>query len=95
MVEAGILDEVSSMLDNGYEDWIASSQVIGYAEIARHLRGKLALEEALEIIAKRSRSLARRQMAWFARDPRITWFEVGPEGASGALDRVLEFLQAA
>ena len=69
MVEAGILDEVSSMLDNGYEDWIASSQVIGYAEIALHLRGQLTLQEALEIIAKRTRSLARRQMAWFARDP--------------------------
>jgi tRNA dimethylallyltransferase len=95
MVEAGILDEVSAMLDSGHEDWIVSSQVIGYAEIARHIRGDLTLDEALQLTIRRTRSLARRQMAWFGRDPRITWFEVGPEGATGALDPVLGYLNAA
>jgi tRNA dimethylallyltransferase len=95
MVEAGLLDEVSSMLDSGHEDWIISSQVIGYAEIARHIRGDITLDDALELTIKRTRSLARRQMAWFGRDPRIAWFEVGPEGATDALDPVLEYLKAA
>lgn len=94
MVDAGIVDEVRSMMDRGHEGWIASSQVIGYAEFARHIRGNLTLDEALELTIRRTRSLARRQMAWFRRDPRIVWFEVGAEGASGALERVLEFLRS-
>jgi tRNA dimethylallyltransferase len=95
MLDAGIVDEVRSMLDRGYEGWIASSRVIGYTEFARHIRGSLTLDEALELTIKRTRSLARRQMAWFRRDPRIVWFEVGAEGASGAFERVLEFLRSA
>ena len=61
-------------------------QAIGYAELARHLRGEMTLEEAIAGTVKRTRNLARRQLAWFRRDPRIRWFDAERRGAMAALD---------
>ena len=39
--------------------------------------------------------LARRQMGWFRRDPRVRWFEAGEGGAPGVVDDVAAYLEAA
>jgi tRNA A37 N6-isopentenylltransferase MiaA len=44
---------------------------------------------------KRTKELARRQMAWFRRDPRIRWFDVGTGGATEAVADIRAFLEAA
>jgi tRNA dimethylallyltransferase len=81
-LEEGLVDEVRDLLDRGFGSFVTASQAIGYVEVAEHLRGRLTLDEAAERIARRTRALARRQMAWFRRDPRIRWFEAGSEGAA-------------
>jgi len=95
MLDAGWLDEVRDLIDAGFGDWLTSTQAIGYAELARHLDGRLSLEEAVELTVKRTKELARRQMAWFRRDPRIRWFDVGESGAIEAVDRVAAYLEGA
>ncbi len=95
MMAAGFLEEVRRLLDRGLGRWLTASQAIGYAEMARHLRGELSLEEAVSVTVKRTRALARRQMAWFRRDPRIRWFEAGEEGAVGLVEEMLEFFRDA
>jgi tRNA dimethylallyltransferase len=95
MLDAGWLDEVRGLIDAGFGDWLTSTQAIGYAELARHLDGRLSLEEAVELTVKRTKELARRQMAWFRRDPRIRWFDVGETGAIEAVDRVAAYLEGA
>lgn len=95
MLDAGWLDEVRGLIDAGFGDWLTSTQAIGYAELARHLDDRLSLEEAVELTVKRTKELARRQMAWFRRDPRIRWFDVGESGAIEAVDRVAAYLEGA
>ncbi len=95
MLDAGWLDEVRGLIDAGFGDWLTSTQAIGYAELARHLDGRLSLEEAVELTVKRTKELARRQMAWFRRDPRIRWFDVGESGAIEAVDRVAAYFEGA
>ena len=95
MLEGGWLDEVRTLMERGFGGWLTSSQAIGYAELARHLRGDIALAEAVEAIVRRTGNLARRQMAWFRRDPRIRWFDVGTEGALGAIEPMREYLEDA
>jgi tRNA dimethylallyltransferase len=73
MMAAGFLDEVRGLVDAGFGAWLTARQAIGYAEMARHLAGELTREEAVAGTIKRTRALARRQMAWFRRDPRIRW----------------------
>jgi tRNA dimethylallyltransferase len=92
MLRHGWLDEVQGLLDRGLGGWLTASQAIGYAELAEHLDGRLSLDEAAERTVKRTRELARRQMAWFRRDPRIRWFDVGPGGAPEVADDVRAYL---
>jgi tRNA dimethylallyltransferase len=95
MLDAGWLDEVRGLTEHGFGAWLTSSQAIGYAELAAHLDGRLALDEAMERTVKRTKQLARRQMGWFRRDPRVRWFEAGEEGALGVVDDVAAYLEAA
>lgn len=95
MFAAGWLEEVRGLVDAGSGDWLTSTQAIGYAELARHLDGRLSLEEAWEATVRRTKHLARRQMAWFRRDPRVRWFETGADGAPAVRDDIEAFLLGA
>ena len=95
MLENGWLDEVQALMDRGFGAWLTASQAIGYAELAEHLDGRLSLDEAAERTVKRTRELARRQMAWFRRDPRIRWFDAGVGGAPEVADDIRAYLGSA
>ena len=94
MVEGGLLDEVRELVERGFGAFLTSSQAIGYAETARHLAGELTLEEAVAGTVKRTKALARRQMAFLRRDPRIRWFEAGDAGALALADDIVRYLDA-
>ena len=95
MLGAGWLDEVRSLVERGFGAWLTATQAIGYAEVAAHLAGRLSLDEAVEATVKRTKELARRQMAWFRRDPRVRWFDAGAGGAADVLDDVRSYLENA
>jgi tRNA dimethylallyltransferase len=86
----GLLQEVEGLVRRGLERWLTASRAIGYAEFARHLDGTLTLEEAIAQTVKRTKALARRQLAWFRRDPRIRWF---PTDKDAPADEVTEYLR--
>jgi tRNA dimethylallyltransferase len=92
MLEGGLVGEVESLLDRGLARAVTASQAIGYVEVAEHLAGRLTLDRAREEMVRRTRALARRQMAWFRRDPRVRWFDAGPEGAAVLVDEIEEYL---
>jgi tRNA dimethylallyltransferase len=95
MLERGWLDEVRGLMDRGFGAWLTATQAIGYAEIADHLDGGMSLDEAAERTVRRTKELARRQEAWFRRDPRIRWFDAGSEGAAAVVDELRGYLVAA
>ena len=95
MLGNGWLDEVRVLMDRGFGAWLTASQAIGYAELAEHLDGRLSLDEAAERTVKRTKELARRQMAWFRRDPRIRWFDAGAGGASEVTEDIRAYLGSA
>ena len=92
MFAAGWIEEVRVLLDRGFGGWLTSTQAIGYSELARHIDGRLSLEEAWEGTVRRTKNLARRQIAWFRRDPRVRWFDAGSAGAIEVVDDVWTFL---
>jgi tRNA dimethylallyltransferase len=65
MLEAGLVDEVARLLDDGYAPAGAGMNATGYPEIAAHLQGRLSLEAAAAEIRGRTRKYARRQLTWF------------------------------
>ena len=74
-MQAGFLDEVRGLAEapNGMSR--TAGQALGYKELFAHLQGEATLEEALDLAVRRTRRFARRQRAWFGRDPRITWLD--------------------
>jgi tRNA dimethylallyltransferase len=92
MLAGGLVDEVRGLLDRGAGPLVTASQAIGYAEVAEHLAGRMSLDQVRERMSRRTRHLARRQMAWFRRDPRIRWFPAGAGGAPEVVDDIEEYL---
>jgi tRNA dimethylallyltransferase len=79
----GFLDEVRRLRDVMSR---TARQALGYRELLDHLAGACTLEEAVDAAVRRTREFARRQRAWFRRDPRITWL--------GAADNPVDLLPA-
>ena len=75
MIEAGWLDEVQQLLQDGVSPEAQAMKAIGYQELVLYLDGQLSLEAASELIKKRTRHFAKRQMTWFKRMPYIRWYE--------------------
>ena len=64
MIDKGLVNEVKSLLDK-YQLSITASQGIGYKEIIDFLHEKISLVEAIELIQKRTRNYAKRQVTFF------------------------------
>lgn len=85
MMAEGFLAEVQGLLDQGYSPHLQSLQGLGYKQLVSYLQGELNLEEAVELIKRDTRRFAKRQLTWFRRDPRITWYHVDQYPAREAL----------
>jgi tRNA dimethylallyltransferase len=91
-LERGFLEEVRSLIENRVTLSRTAAQAIGYRELAAVVVGSMTLAEASVEILRRSRQLARRQIAWLRRDPRILWVD----GSRGDLaEYVADLLVAA
>lgn len=65
MVAAGLADEVRAYLAAGFSPNHPAFHAVGCAEMSRHIRGELSLEEAISAIKRRTRQYAKRQLTWF------------------------------
>lgn len=83
-MEAGFLDEVRRLQARPGGLSRTARQALGYRQLLAHLEEGLPLDQALAEAVRRTRSFARRQRAWFRRDPRIRWLEP-PDGNPVAL----------
>ena len=64
MMENGLVDEVKYLLDN-YKLSLTASQGIGYKEVIDYLSNKLKYAACVELIQKRTRNYAKRQVTFF------------------------------
>lgn len=74
MLQAGFIDEVKALIDEGYEEW-APMNSVGYAEIKQLLAGRIARSDLSELINQSTRQLTKKQKTWFKRDPEIKWVQ--------------------
>ena len=76
MLEEGLVDEVKSLLEKGYDKDLTSMQGLGYKEVIKYLNNEYDYEEAIRVLKRDSRRFAKRQLTWFRRDKRIKWINV-------------------
>ncbi len=85
MIEAGLLDEVRGLLEQGYRWHLPSMSAVGYAEFesffegqgSGHTEGKAELSDVVAEVQSNLRRFIRHQYNWFSLDdPDIRWFDV-------------------
>ena len=74
MLEAGLADEVRSLLAEGVPRDCPAMKGIGYREMLAYLAGSMDLSLAAEEIKKATRHFAKRQLTWFRKMPYVHWY---------------------
>jgi tRNA dimethylallyltransferase len=76
MLEAGLVEEVRTLIADGNDCGLPSMSGIGYRQICEHLVGECTLDQAITRIKTATHRLARMQHTWFrADDARIGWLD--------------------
>lgn len=89
MMENGLLDEVAGLAARGLTTDTTAGQAIGYKELLEALAGRCSVEDAVELIKRRSRRYAKRQLSWFRHDGRVRWIDLDEATLEEARDLVL------
>ncbi|MDR3069078.1 MAG: tRNA (adenosine(37)-N6)-dimethylallyltransferase MiaA [Cellulomonas sp.] len=90
MWAAGLVDEVQVL--RAAEMSSTARRAVGYAQVLAMLDGRCDEATAREQTVTATRRLARKQMGWFGRDPRVHWL---PADAPDLLDRALALVARA
>ncbi len=77
MWQAGFVDEVEALINQGLLEGKTARAAIGYSQIIKMKHGEMSEAEAQEDTARATRQYARRQETWFSRDERIQWIKPG------------------
>ncbi len=76
MMAEGFLDEVTQLLEKGYDPKSKALQGLGYKQLISHLQGEISYATALTEIKKQTRHYAKRQLTWFRREPVDLWIHL-------------------
>ncbi|MDA8311800.1 MAG: tRNA (adenosine(37)-N6)-dimethylallyltransferase MiaA [Actinomycetota bacterium] len=72
-VDEGLVEEVRRIASQAKGLSRTARQALGYKELLAHVEAAVPLEDCVAEAVRRTRAFARRQWAWFRRDPRIRW----------------------
>lgn len=75
MVEMGLLDEAKNAYAS-YAQQGTSAQAIGHKELFGYFGGECTLGDALELLKRRTRQYAKRQITWFNKNKNIHWIHM-------------------
>ncbi len=76
LFEAGLCEEVKSLMEKGLAKENISMKGIGYKEVIDYLEGKYDLEEAKRLVKQNTRRYAKRQLTWFRRYEEMHWIMI-------------------
>ncbi|MEQ1664075.1 MAG: tRNA dimethylallyltransferase, partial [Bdellovibrionales bacterium] len=74
MLSQGLVEEVDQLIKKGFAKSKAMSSV-GYKDCQNYLTGQISQSELKDAIITSTMQLAKKQMTWFKRDPKIEWRE--------------------
>ena len=75
-MQQGLFKEVEELLERGLTEDDISMKGIGYKEIIGYFDGLYTKEQAIDLIKKNTRHLAKRQLTWFRRYEDMKWLNI-------------------
>ena len=91
MLTDGLLEEARDLYDSNIRTKAVMTP-IGYKELFKYFDKEITLDEAVELIKKRSRNYAKRQYTWFNNQMDLKWFDVNYENFLDTEKEVLEYI---
>ena len=92
--DAGMIEEVQSLLDAGVSQEFLDKLGLEYRFITRYLTGKIPdREDMLSLLATAIKQFAKRQMIWFRRDRDIHWLDMTRDAMGEACALIDKFLE--
>lgn len=88
MIKAGLVDEVETLKEKGYDLRFTPLRTFGYKEIFQYLEGKMSLGQAKEKIKLETRHYAKRQITWFKKEEAISWIDAEKENLRDEILRI-------
>ena len=73
MMRSGLVNEVKRLAKKRLSK--TANQSLSYREMLAYLKGKMTLEEAVDLLKKNTRHFAKRQITWFRHEKRIKWID--------------------
>ncbi len=92
MVKDGLIEEAKKIYDTNIRSKAVMTP-IGYKELFTYFNGESTLDEALELIKKRSRNYAKRQYTWNNHQIPVRWFNVDFTNFDNTVKEVLDYLK--
>jgi len=93
-LEAGMVQEVQALLDEGISEEFLVKLGLEYKYLTWYLTGKIGYDQMVEELGNAIKKFAKRQMTWFRRDPRIHWLEMEKDPVAEATGLIEDFLRA-
>lgn len=92
MVSDGLIDEARYFYDNNINSK-AIKTAIGYKELYLYFDNKISLDDAIELIKKKSRNYAKRQYTWFNNQMNVKWFNIDKNDFDNTIKSVVGYIE--
>ena len=94
MLAAGWLAEVEGLVASGYTRACTAMNSLGYRELLAYVAGEIGWPETVIAIKKATCQLAKRQLTWFRKMPRLHWVNLSVCDEQTAVTTIVRHLQS-
>ena len=91
-LEQGMIGETEALLNEGISDEFMRKLGLEYKYMTRYLRDGMPYDQMKEELGNDIKKLAKRQMTWFRKDPRIIWLNMKENPEEEAAGYIRKFL---
>ncbi|MFF0742356.1 tRNA (adenosine(37)-N6)-dimethylallyltransferase MiaA [Streptomyces sp. NPDC004111] len=95
MWDAGLVEEVRTLEEQGLREGLTASRALGYQQVLAALAGDCTDDQARAETVRATKRFARRQDSWFRRDPRVHWLSGAAEHRAELPHQALALLERA
>ena len=94
-LEAGMVEEVANLRQNGVSDAFLEGLGLEYRYILHYLTGEIPTEEALiEELGRAIKRFAKRQVSWFKKDKDVHWLDMDHDPVAEGSQLIEAFLRS-
>ncbi len=93
MLEAGLVAEVKTLIDDKYDRNLPAFRMIGYRQTIEFLEEKINLDKMVESGVIATRQLAKRQLTWLRNQSNVMWWVSDQELIDKRFQSLLAYIQ--